>query len=305
MSRINNPKIAALFLVIVSLACSQPLPGLSQSLPSGKVIYQSDEFGNFEILSIEINTKRILRLTSNSSNDVSPTYIPTLNRIGFISDKDNGWGIYTFDMYGQNLEEVISREGVAVDYPNWSPDGQTIAASAVENCKPPKNNCIFDIYTMTADGNNFTNLTNTSVSEWVPAWSPDNQKIAFSSDRDGDSEIYVMDKDGSNLEQLTDNHGYDGRPRWSPDGKKISFETDREGGDWDIYIMDPDGSDPSPITANTSSEFSQSWSLDGNWLVYVSNIDGDNEIFIIDIQGQNQMRLTNNSSNEMSPVWSP
>ncbi len=114
----------------------------------------------------------------------------------------------------------------------------------------------------------------------------DGQKIAFSSDHDGDSEIYVIDKDGANIKKLTDNQGYDGRPRWSPDGNKISFELDRDGGDWDIYIMNSDSSDSKPITTNSTGDFSQSWSPDGQWLVYVSNSDGDNEIFIVDINGQ-------------------
>jgi TolB protein len=305
MAKGTYPKIALLFLIIASLACSHLLPKSAALFPSGKIIYQSDEFGNFEILSIEVNSQRIVRLTNNSANDVSPAYIPALNQIGFISDRNSRAGLYTMDPYGQNLKEVISNPDTGIDYPAWSPDGKFIAASVAEDCKAPKTDCFYDIYTMSADGKNLTNLTNTSASEWVPDWSPDGQKIAFASDRDGDSEIYVMDKNGSNLKKLTDNHGYDSRPRWSPDGKKISFETDRDGGDWDIYIMNSDGSSPAAITTNATNDFYQSWSPDGNWLVYVSNINGNNELFIIGINGQNQFRLTNNSNNDIAPVWLP
>ena len=268
-------------------------------------MYQTDTFGNFEIMSIEISSNEVSRLTNNSANDFSPTYISAINQIGFTSDKNNDWGLYTIDLSGENINEIISEKNTSIDYPDWSPDGSLIVASVVENCEIPKTNCYYDIYTMTADGKSLKNLTETTASEWVPAWSPNGQKIAFASDRDGDSEVFVMDKDGSNLEKLTDNAGYDGRPRWSPDGKTISFETDRDGGDWDIYVMNADGSNLKPITANTVSEFSQSWSPDGNWLVYVSNADGDNEIFIIDTNGQNQLRLTNNDFNDISPVWAP
>ena len=40
---------------------------------------------------------------------------------------------------------------------------------------------------------------------WLPAWSPDGTKLAFTSNRDGNPEIYVVNRDGSALRRLT-NH---------------------------------------------------------------------------------------------------
>ena len=42
-----------------------------------------------------------------------------------------------------------------------------------------------------------TRLTNNAAFDIEPSWSPDGTKIAFASDRDGNSEIYVMNADGS------------------------------------------------------------------------------------------------------------
>jgi TolB protein len=254
---------------------------------------------------MDVRSGEVLRLTNNSSNDFSPAFIDFTDQIGFITDRNNGSSIYIMDRQGRDGTKVLSDENIVVDYPDWSSDGKFITASLTEDCLPTAKTCFYDIYVINADGSNLVNLTETTASEWVPDWSPDGQRIAFSSDRDGDSEVYVMDKDGSSVEQITNNTGYDGRPRWSPDGTKLAFETDRDGSDWDIYIMDVDGSNPKPVTNNSTNEFSQSWSPDGHWLTYASLNEGDNEIFIIDINGENQFRLTNNTTEDISPIWLP
>lgn len=48
-----------------------------------------------------------------------------------------------------------------------------------------------------------------------------NGTIAFTSDRDGDTEIYAMRADGSALARLTDNTASDFGSAYSPDGARI------------------------------------------------------------------------------------
>ena len=67
---------------------------------------------------------------------------------------------------------------------------------------------------MDADGKNITQLTNDNYNNQWPTWSPDGQRIAFASRRDGDLEIYVMDADGKNITQLTNNNYVDWMPAW-------------------------------------------------------------------------------------------
>ena len=61
-----------------------------------------------------------------------------------------------------------------------------------------------EIYVMDADGANPINLTNHPKVDTWPAWSPDGTRIAFQSNRDGNSDIYVMAADG--LKRLTTKH---------------------------------------------------------------------------------------------------
>ena len=48
----------------------------------------------------------------------------------------------------------------------------------------------------------------------LPTFSPSGKKIAFQSDRDGNTEIYKMNADGSNPTRLTDDLGIDGESDW-------------------------------------------------------------------------------------------
>jgi len=82
---------------------------------------------------------------------------------------------------------------------------------------------------MSPDGSDAMRLTTNSAGDFGPSWSPDGSKIAFWSDRDGNSEIYVMNADGSEQTRLTDNSASDQEPAWSPDGRRIAFVSSRDG----------------------------------------------------------------------------
>ncbi|MBI1923348.1 PD40 domain-containing protein, partial [Candidatus Poribacteria bacterium] len=132
------------------------------------------------------------------------------------------------------------------------------------------------------------------------------EKIAFASDRDGNSEIYVMDPDGTNLVKLTDNTAVDQSPVWSPDGTKIAFYSDRDG-DNEIYVMNADGTGLTQVTNNSGNDYGPSWSPDGNRIVFQSapNIPTQTDIWVMNASdGSGLTELSNNLGGD-GPDWSP
>jgi len=130
------------------------------------------------------------------------------------------------------------------------------------------------------------------------------QRIVFSSNRDGNFEIYRMNSDGTELLRLTNNTAQDGSPVWSFDGTQIAFGSDREG-NFEIYKMNADGTNPINLTNNAATDAGAAWSPDGQRIAFSSNRDGSDEIYIMNVDGSNPVRLTYNSANDGGPDWSP
>ncbi len=99
-----------------------------------------------------------------------------------------------------------------IRYPVQSPDGKRLAFSAFNK-----------IYTMDLPNGVPKRLTNLTVGEFMPTWSPDGNSIVFVSwSREG-GHIYKVASTGGAPEQLTRRPAFYSSPVFSPDGSKIVF----------------------------------------------------------------------------------
>ncbi|MDX6269084.1 MAG: eukaryotic-like serine/threonine-protein kinase [Acidobacteriota bacterium] len=159
----------------------------------------------------------------------------------------------------------------------------------------------------TAAAANPLRLTTEIAHDWHPDYSPDGQKIAFASNRDGATEIYVMDADGTNVRRLTFNTTEDDCPAWSHDGQKIAFQSRRDG-QMEVYVMEADGSNQHNLSNAPGEDTRPSWSPDDRRIAYGSNtLDAPTnyEIFTMRADGSDKIKLTDNSSFDNDASWSP
>ena len=83
-----------------------------------------------------------------------------------------------------------------------------------------------------------------------PAWSPNGQDVAFTSNQEGDDDIFVVEirdieSPKPRTVKLIKDGGWesDKHPSYSPDGSQIVFHSNRTGRS-QIWVMQADGSDP-------------------------------------------------------------
>ena len=189
--------------------------------------------------------------------------------------------------------------------------GGTFRIAFMTNRDPTSNNSKYEITSMNSDGS-IVALTSNAFFDGYPTWSPDGQKILFSSDRDGALNIYVMNQDGTNVVRLTTTAApaQDRFPTWSPDGSKILFESNRSGGS-EIYIMNADGSNVVQLTNNTTGDNAPHFSPDGSKIVFVTNRDapsttapfGKWEVYMMNADGSAQTRVTTDAAHAELPSF--
>jgi len=112
----------------------------------------------------------------------------------------------------RDFTSTTARAALGIVRPVISPDGKQIAFAAIG-----------DIYVMPVGGKP-VNITNDKALDTDPAWSPDGQSLAYSSDKDSEHlQLWIRDMRTGRSRQVTRLTTQPQGAAWSPDGKQIAF----------------------------------------------------------------------------------
>lgn len=227
----------------------------------------------------DLSTRRPERIdtgfATRNNNDHVLSFDGSMLAISHHSADDEHQSIvYTLPVEG-GTPRRITRYGPSYLH-GWSPDGRFLTYTGARNGA-------YNIYTISVDGGEETQLTTTPGLDDGPEYAPDGQHIYFNSTRSGTMQLWRMRPDGSDQEQLSDDEFNNWFPHISPDGQLIMFisytqevEPDKHPPYKRVYLrcMPVAGGTPRVVAYLYGGQGTinvPSWSLDSKRVAFVSN----------------------------------
>ena len=302
MGPIENAQIAVLSLDSGEYEVLFPGGSNPRYVPTGHIVYGVG--GRLRAVGFDLNS---LTVTSEPIPIVDDVLMGPRGEANFAVARDGslvyvrGGGV---EVLGSTLvwvdregrEEPLAAERAPYMEPRVSPDG-TRLATRVSDIDGGSDIYIYDIAR-----NNFTQLTFSAELECCPVWTPDGERVVFSSTRDGTPNLYVKSADGTGeVERLTESDDVQIGSTWSADGETLVLESAG-----DVHTWSFDGAPTSTALFQTEfDEQASSVSPDGRWIAYDSDEDGDRDVYVRpfpDVDGGKWKVSTQGGAN---PVWSP
>ena len=199
----------------------------------------------------------------------------------------------------------VTSQPAAELYSSLSPDGKWVVYGSEGDGNR-------DVFLQSTSGQTPINLTKDSpADDDQPAFSPDGERIAFRSGRDGGG-IFVMGRTGEGVRRIT-REGFN--PAWSPDGTELAYtavatelkpqNAEQRGR---LMVVRVDGGTPRVVRGE--AVMLPSWSPHGLRIAFAGRIDpstaeGMANIATVQTSGSDLVPVTNDGFLNWNPIWSP
>lgn len=163
-----------------------------------------------------------------------------------------------------------------------------------------------ELYVQPLDGGTPTQLTAFHLEDFGAVPSPDGQRFAFVSNREGADRVFVQRLDGRGVARLmTEKRQPDDAERdpvWMPDGTSI-LVTVKTGAQSRIARVDVATHKTLWTSAGPGNEQLPRPSRDGRYIAFVSDRSGNADVFVMRANGRDATAVTSHESAEYAPRW--
>jgi Tol biopolymer transport system component len=174
-----------------------------------------------------------------------PGPAPDGSQFAFVRSTDSGTAILSHSMAdGSDRQLVAPGRFLALAYPRFSPDGQTLAFAAVSLMSPIGRSEPHAVNLLSASGR-----TGPDAGSGVLSWLATRSALAHGFPW----EVWLVNADGSGLRQIQDVQNDDPSVAWSPDGSQLLVY-----GGWGSFVVDA-GSGTSTTLAFLAGYGSIAW----------------------------------------------
>jgi len=197
-----------------------------------------------------------------------------------------------------SLEQLTDAPGVQSD-PCLSPDGKMLLYVSRDGDD-------LDIFLQRVGGANPINLTaDCTFADYDPAFSPDGNRIAFRSQREGGG-LFVMGATGESPQRVSE-AGFE--PSWSPDATRLVYTTEdvlepySRSSISQLWVLELSTGERRLLYSGDA--VSPSFSPSGKLVAFWAAIEGIRDIWTIPVEGGKPTAVTNDTHTDWNPFFSP
>ncbi len=236
-----------------------------------------------DVFRIDLDSGRESRLTSDHTTV-----------LGLAWAEDGAAVIYSSDRLGPRTLWRVAADGGT---PEWLPaSGGGALHPAVDRSGRrlvfEQIDCDSNVRRVSASSQDAETVIASTRRDQFPQLSPEGDRLAFVSTRDGSYQLYVAAADGSAVRRLTRLEG----PRitalrWSPDGRRIAFEAWHQGRG-DVYVVEVASGQLRQLGESGQLKTAPGWSADGELVYFGSPHTGRWEIWAMPAVGGEPRQVT-------------
>jgi Tol biopolymer transport system component len=237
-------------------------------------------------------------VTSGTRANIAALSASTAGPIAYRTGSPGGKRQFVwFDRAGQELGRIGNPHSFGPSYASMSPDNRRLAVQRTGGGNT-------DIWLLDLDRDAPIRFTSGPEPDIAPLWSPDGERIIFSSRRGGGPfNLYEQPVTGAAAQELLVTDQTKSATDWSRDGRFLLFRSLDPKLNWDVWAMPMVGErKPFAVVRSQFEERDAQFSPDGKWISYQSDESGRFEVYVAPFRRPGQ-RMRISASGGVQGFW--